>query len=75
MALTEEQMQKAMAYTARKMNADNVDIRNSVDVIRWMINNPLPSKAEYQAQVAIWEEEDKAARRAHLESELAKLDE
>jgi hypothetical protein len=38
-----------------------------------MIDNPLPSKAEYQAQVAVWEEEDKAKTIAHLQAQLAKL--
>jgi hypothetical protein len=75
MALTEEQMQKALNYVARKMQEDNTDIDDIGGVVRWMIENPLPSKAEYQAQVTAWEEEDKEVRRAHLEAELAKLDE
>jgi hypothetical protein len=38
-----------------------------------MIDNPLPSKAEYQAQVAAWEEEDKAAKIVVLQAQLDKL--
>jgi hypothetical protein len=73
MALTDEQMEKAMRYVARKMQEDGINTQSIVEIVQWMINNPLPSKAEYQAQTAAWEVEDKAANIAHLEAELAKL--
>ena len=73
MALTEDQVQKAMAYVARKMQEDKVNPQNPGGVVRWMIENPLPSREEYQAQVAAWEEEDKAESIVKLEAQLAKL--
>jgi hypothetical protein len=73
MALTELQMQKAMDYVVKKMIEDHVDVRDIANVIRWMIDNPLPSKAEYQAQVAAWEEEAKAAKIVALQAQLDRL--
>jgi hypothetical protein len=73
MALTEVQIGKAMDYVTRKMMIDGVNPMDSAMAIRWMIENPLPTKAEYQAQIAAWEEEEKAARIVALEAQLAKL--
>lgn len=73
MALTELQIEKAMSYVARKMTEEGVDIRDTGVVVKWMIENPLPSKAEYQAQLAEWEEEDKAAKIVALQAELDRL--
>ena len=73
MALTEEQLDKAVAYVLRKLEEDGVKFNNIRDFVRWMIENPLPSKAEYQAQVAAWEEEVKQARIAALQTELDRL--
>jgi hypothetical protein len=73
MALTDAQMEKALAYVARKMQEEEVSVQDIGGIVRWMIDNPLPSKAEYQAQVAVWEEEDKAKTIAHLQAQLAKL--
>ena len=73
MALTEAQVDKAVAYVLRKVKEDGVKFNNIRDFVRWMIENPLPSKAEYQAQVAAWEEEVKQARIAALQTELDKL--
>jgi hypothetical protein len=73
MALTESQIQKAMDYVARKMIQDKINLIDVGAVIRWMIENPLPTKAEYQAQLAVWEEEDKAAKIVALQAQLDKL--
>jgi hypothetical protein len=73
MALTDVQMEKAMRYVARKMQEEKVSVQDVGGIVKWMINNPLPSKAEYQAQMDVWEEEDKAASIAKLEAQLAKL--
>ena len=73
MALTELQVQKAMQYVARKMTSEGFNLTDTGVVVKWMIENPLPSKAEYQAQLATWEEEEKAARIVALQDELDKL--
>jgi hypothetical protein len=73
MALTEEQVDKALKWVIRKAKEDGVRFQDIVSVIKWMIENPLPSKAEYLAQTATWEAEDKEVRRAHLQEELDKL--
>ena len=73
MALTELQITKAMGYVGRKMVEDGVNPMDVEAVLRWMIQNPLPTKAEYQAQMAVWEEEEKAAKIATLEKQLAAL--
>jgi aminopeptidase C len=73
MALTEEQIGKSMSYVARKMTLAGVDIQDTGIVVRWLIENPLPPEAEYQAQLTEWEEEEKVARIAALQEELNKL--
>lgn len=73
MALTEAQMEKALAYVFRKMQEADLNASDLSGIVRWMIENPLPTKAEYQAQLAAWEEEDKAASIAHLQAQLDKL--
>ena len=73
MALTELQIEKATDYVTRKMLEDGVNVTDPGAVMRWMIVNPLPTKAEYQAQLAVWEEEEKAARIVVLQEELDRL--
>ena len=73
MALTEAQLDKAVEFTLRKIDEDAVKVENIRDLVRWMIENPLPTKAEYQDQIAAWEEEAKAAKIAALQAELDQL--
>ena len=71
--MTEENIQRAMEYVARKMLSESIDIRDPGVVVRWMIENPLPTKAEYEAEMAVLHEEEKAARIVVLQEELNKL--
>jgi hypothetical protein len=73
MALTEAQIDKAVEFTLRKIDEDPVEVNNIRDLVRWMIENPLPTKAEYQDQIAAWEEEAKAAKIASLQAQLDEL--
>jgi len=74
MALTEEQLEKAMRYVARGMVADGVNFSDVGAVVKWMIEHPLPTRATYEAQVAADDEAEKQARIAALQSELNKLE-
>jgi hypothetical protein len=74
MALTEAQIEKAMDYVVRKMIEEHANVVDVAAVMRWMILNPLPTKEEYQAQVAAWDEEVKQARILRLRAELDRLE-
>jgi len=74
MALTESQMEKALRYVARAMAADGVNFADVGAVVEWMINNPLPDRLTYEAQVAVDDESEKQARIAALQEELTKLE-
>jgi hypothetical protein len=71
--MTEENIQKAMEYVARKMITEELDIRDSGVAVRWLIENPLPTKAEYEAEMEALHAEEKAARIVALQEELARL--
>jgi len=71
--MTEANLEKALEYVGRKMIADAVDPRDMRAVVVWMIENPLPTKAEYEAEMAQLEADDKAARIVALQAELTRL--
>jgi hypothetical protein len=73
MTLTEVQKEKVIVYVTRRMTEDGIPPIEITKVIVWMAENPLPTKEEYQAQLATWEAEDKAAKIVALQAELNKL--
>ena len=70
MALTEDQMEMAMRYVARRMIADGVDLNNVGAVVQWMIANPLPKRAIYESEVAAQDEEERQLRIQQLREEI-----
>jgi hypothetical protein len=71
--MTEENIQKAMEYVARKMVAEELNITDAGVAVRWLIENPLPTRAEYEAEMAVIHAEEKAAKIVALQEELDRL--
>jgi hypothetical protein len=71
--MTEENLQKAIGYVIMKMKEANVNPMDMGEVLRFMIENPLPTKVEYEAELAAAEAAAKAARILALQTELAQL--
>jgi len=71
--VTEAQIDKAVEFVGRSMLEAGVDLRDSLAVARWMVQNPLPTRAEYEAQMTIWETQDRESKITQLENELELL--
>jgi len=72
--MTDEQMEKAMRYVARAMIADHVNPNDVGSVVKWMILNPLPARATYEAEVDQQDEAEKQTRITALRDELNRLE-
>ena len=73
MALTDAQLEKVMRWVARGLKASGVNPQDTGGVVKWMINNPLPSRAEIEAATDAADEADKQEYILRLEAELTKL--
>jgi hypothetical protein len=72
--VSDEELEKALRWVVRGLQAAEVDPNNIQAVVTWMIENPMPEKEVWLAET---EENDEAERRAHIEAlreELTKLE-
>ncbi len=74
MALTEIEQERAANYLVRTMVANNVNVQDPVEIIKWVVSNPLPSKAVWEAAELSDEDEAKQRHIAALRTELTKLE-
>jgi len=69
--LTDEQLDTAMRYLAKKMIEERIDVRNPHEVVKFMLLNPLPDHMEVIAELNMKDETEKVRRIALLHKELA----
>jgi hypothetical protein len=74
MALTDEQVYKALKWVTKRAREDGANFQDVASVVIWMIKNPLPDRAIWEAEADTQEEEERTARIEHLNAELTKLD-
>ena len=72
--LTEEQMEVTVRYIVGKMRDANVNPGSVMEVVKFMILNPLPSHTEVARADAEATEKEKQRRIVLLTEELAKLE-
>ena len=76
--MTKEELDRATEYVMRRMTEDGVDIQDDFlvahTVIEWMLENPLPIKDIYEAELDTKISEEIAERIAALKVELAALE-
>ena len=73
MALTEQEIQTAIEYIAREMKAAGLNITDVGAVVRWLVENPLPDKAVYEAELNAAMETENTERIALLTKEIQRL--
>ncbi len=74
MALTEIQVERAVNYLLRHMIEDKVDLQRLDQVLKYVVLNPLPSRATYEAEELSKEEAEKQRHIAALKDQLSKLE-
>ena len=71
---TDEELAPIYRYISRRFIEEKVDARNPVEVIKWMLENPLPTPESLATETAREDEEEKQRRIAVLTEELDKLE-
>ncbi len=74
MALTDEEREVAIRWLARKGRQQNLRFGNGVDVLNFMIDNPLPSVAQMESDLAAEEAAQTQTRITNLRAELDRLE-
>lgn len=72
--LTDEQLAPIYRYCATKFQEQKIDARNPMEVIKWMVENPLPTPEEVRAEHEVEDEAEKQRRIIALTEELEKLE-
>jgi hypothetical protein len=72
--LSEEQVEVSLNYIGNKLKEANINPRDTMAFMTWVIHNPLPSMEEMETQVAQQQIDRKAERIAHHRAQLAKLE-
>jgi hypothetical protein len=72
--LTREQEESVLRYLGARMQGDNVNTKDVRAVLSWIINNPLPSIEEMEAEAAQQVIDERAAKIAKHREALARLE-
>ncbi|MCW4026216.1 MAG: hypothetical protein NWE76_01870 [Candidatus Bathyarchaeota archaeon] len=72
--MTDEELEPIYRYISRKFREQQLDARNPTVVIKWMLENPLPSPEEVVEEIKQQEEAEKQRRIAVLREELERLE-
>lgn len=71
---TDEQLDAIYRYIAKRFREQKIDARDPANVIKWMLENPLPSAEEVTTEAAAEEAAEKQRRIVALTEELEKLE-
>ena len=72
--MTEQEIQDAMEYVARTAMEGGANLQDVGSVVRWMIENPLPDQAIWEADLAARRSADRVQRLETLRTEVTKLE-
>lgn len=74
MAITNEDLKVVLVYLLRRLVAAKVDANDLREVVRYIIDNPLPDKATIEAELVTLDETDKQNQITRLRRQLTKLE-
>jgi hypothetical protein len=72
--LTDEQMEVTLRYIVAKMQEAKINPSNPMEIVKFMILNPLPDHTEVAREDAEATEKERQRRIVLLTEELAKLE-
>ena len=72
--VSDEELQKAIRWVVRGLKEAAIDPQNVQAVVTWMIENQLPAKDVWLAEVEKEDEEERLATIEALKEEITKLE-
>ena len=71
---SDEELQKALRWVGRGLKEAEIDLQNVQAVVVWTIENQLPAKDVWLAEVEKEDEEERLATIEALKEEITKLE-
>lgn len=72
--LTDDQFQLILKYLGKKMRDQEIAVGDPTQVIRWLLENPLPKLSDVKTEVEAEDAAEKQRRIAALTKELERLE-